>query len=531
MMAHKGSRAAATPALAVAGVLSWLAVAGCLVGPDYKRPEVPLNASWTGKGDQRLATQTAVDAEWWKAFHDPTLDRLVGLAYRENFGLQIAGLRILEARAQLGIAKGYYYPTNNNPIASGGGGGIHGDTGNGGPLNIYYGQYVIGFDAAWELDFWGKFRRGVRAARANFFATVADYDDALVALTAEIARTYVVIRTFQVLIALARENVAVQEDGQHIAESRFKNGATSGLDVAQATNLLESTRATIPELQIGLQQAENALCTLLARPTGCEQALLSGAEAIPAPPGQVAVSVPAELLRRRPDIRSAELNAVAQCDRIGVAKAQLFPSFSLLGQLGTRTVGIQGAPAAVGQLVGIFNPGTLIYSIGASLFWPILNYPKLLNNVRVEDARFQQALFNYENTVYKAQQEVEDGITGFLKEQEAVVFAQNAVKAAQEAVHLAVVQYKEGAVDYTRVLDAQRALLQSQNLLARARSTVVTNLVALYKALGGGWEQRRDQPVVTDATRSEMQKRTNWGSYFDKPPPTPSQPGGSPPAR
>ena len=501
-----------------------LVVAGCLVGPDYKQPYVPLNAHWNSKGDPRVTSQSPIDVAWWKSFNDPTLDRLVEIAYEQNLPLQIAGLKILEARAQIGIAVGYYYPVNQNPIASGGGGGIHNDN-----LNLYFGQYQVGFDAAWELDFWGKFRRGVRAARASYFATVADYEDAVVALTAEVARTYILIRTFQSLIELGRQNVAVQEDGLRVAQARLKNGATSGLDVAQASNLLESTRATIPQLQIGLEQAQNALCTLLSRATGCQD-LSVGPQAIPTPPPQVAVSVPAELLRRRPDIRGAELSAVAQCNRIGVAKADLFPSINLLGALGTRTVSTStsGAASILSGLLGIFNPGTLIYSIGLSIFWPVLNYPKILNNVRVEDARFQQALFNYENTVFKAAQEVEDGLTGFLHQQEAAVFEQNAVTAAQDAVKLALVQYREGAVDYTRVLDTQRALLLSQNDLARARSSVVTNLVALYKALGGGWELREGRPVVTDATRVEMQKRTNWGSYFRKPGPQPKNANGSP---
>jgi NodT family efflux transporter outer membrane factor (OMF) lipoprotein len=489
-----------------------LAATGCNVGPDYVRPDVPLNASWSGSGDNRLATQTPVDEAWWKSFKDPNLDRLVELAYQQNLPLQISGLRILEARAVLGIARGEQYPTNVNPIAGGGGGGIHNDA-----LNFTYGQYQVGFDAQWEVDFWGKFRRGVKAAKAIYFASVADYDDALVALVAEVARTYLLIRTYEVLIELTQQNVTVQEESQRIAESRFRNGATSELDVTQATSQLETTRQSIPELQIVLQQAKNALCTLLGRTTGCEQSLLSGPVAIPGVPAQVGIGVPAQMLRRRPDIRSAELNAIAQCDRIGIAKADLYPKFVLLGSVGTQQVANDGAPAGLGALVGIFGAGTLIYQVAASLFWPILNYPKILNNVRVQDARFQQTLIQYQYTVLRAAQEVEDGISGFLREQEAVVFAQNAATASASSVKLAMVQYREGAVDFQRVLDAQRSLLQSQNTLARSRSAVATNLVALYKALGGGWTWRQGKPFVHDDTRSQMQKRTNWGSYFSKP--------------
>jgi NodT family efflux transporter outer membrane factor (OMF) lipoprotein len=482
------------------------------VGPDYVRPKVPLNANWTQNGDQRLATQTAVDSTWWRSFNDPQLNGLVELAYHQNLPLQIAGIRILEARAQLGIAWSQYIPQNVNPVFSGGGAGIMNHT-NGNDLDFVSGGFQVGFDAAWEVDIWGKLRRGVKAAKAGYFATVADYDNALVALTAEVARTYVLIRTDQVLIELARQNVAVQEDGQHVADARFRNGATSELDVNQATTLLETTRSTIPQLEASLQQANNALCTLLGQPSGCVQ--LAAPNLIPSPPPQVGIGVPAELLRRRADVRAAELNAIAQCDRIGVAKAELYPKLVLFGSVGTQTVSTSGAPSTVGTLLGLFPLGSLIWQAGASLFWPLLNYPRILNNVRVEDARYQEALIHYQDTVLHAAQEVEDGIAGYLRQEEAVVFAENAVVAAASAVKLALVQYREGAVDYTRVLDSQRSLLDSQNKLAQARSLVATSLVALYKALGGGWELR--PAVIPDATRSEMKKRTNWGSYFEKP--------------
>jgi NodT family efflux transporter outer membrane factor (OMF) lipoprotein len=304
------------------------------------------------------------------------------------------------------------------------------------------------------------------------------------------------IRTWEALIALAHDNVAVQEDGKHIAQARFQAGAAAELDVAQASTLLETTRASIPELQGELTRARNALCTLLNRSSGCAGALITSATGIPAPPPQVAVNMPAELLRRRPDIRSAELRAMAQCDRIGVAKAELYPSFQLFGSIGTRSLAVTGAPSGVSPLLGLFGFGNLIYTFGTSVFWPLLNYPKILDNIKVQDARFQQTLLDYQYTVLKAAQEVEDGIAGFLRTQEAAVIQANAVASAQTAVKLAVVQYREGAVDYMRVVDTERTLLQAQNTLASRNSTVATNLVALFKALGGGWEARPNAPVV-----------------------------------
>ena len=507
----------------IAGPLSLtcvvLAAAACTVGPDFVRPKVSLNASWREHGDPRLAADAPADPAWWRSFNDRTLDRLIELAYHQNLSLQIAGLRILESRAQLGIAVGNQYPENPGPIASASAVGLTEDAAARVGLDRNYREYQVGFDAIWELDIWGRYRRGVRAANATYFATVADYDDALVSLSAEVARTYVLIRTFEALVAQARQNAALQEEGLQIAESRFRNGATSELDVAQAATLLESTRVTIPVLQISLQQAQNALSTLLGRPTGYVQSLLTEPGGIPAPPARVAVGVPAEMLRRRPDIRGAELRALAQCERIGVAKAELYPSFVLSGSIGTQVVSDGG----------IFGPGSLAYKAGGSLFWPILNYPRILNNMRVEDARFQQSLVEYVNVVLTAAQEVEDGMTGFLRQQDAAVFAQNAATAAELAVKLAFVQYREGAVDYQRVLDTQRVLLETQNRLVNVRASAATNLIALYKALGGGWEVRRGAPVVTESARRDMQHRTNWGFFFPKPrEPGPQTVNGSP---
>src|SRR5262249_718746 len=305
--------------------------------------------------------------------------------------------------------------------------------------------------------------RGVKAGRASVLASEADYDDALVSLAAEVARTYAVVRTFQVLVDQARENERIQSEGQRIADARFRHGATSELDVTQATTLLESTRATIPQLQGGLEQTENALCTLLGQPPGSLQASLASGTGIPRPPDQVAVSVPTELLRRRPDIRSIEMSAMAQADQVGVARAELYPSFSLFGSLGTQTTQGAGAIAQGATFSDLFGPGTFFYSWGPRFILPLFNYGSLQNNVRVQDARAQHLLVTYQQSVLKAAQEVEDGLAGYLRAREATVFAQNAATSAQHAVDISLAQYREGAVDYQRVLDAQRSLLQEQN--------------------------------------------------------------------
>ena len=494
-----------------ASMLGVWVLGGCSVGPNFKKPEAPVAQSWQAKDDPRIATQTAADSLWWKAFNDVALDRLIELAYGQNLPLQIAGLRIVEARARLGLASGRQYPQLQVMYGSATAVGLSEPRANLTNLDRHSLDYELGFDAVWELDFWGKYRRGVEAEAAALLGSVGDYYYALVSLTAEVARTYAVIRTFEVLIEQAQQNVRLQEEGLRIAESRFRNGATSELDVAQATTLLESTRASVPQLQIGAQQARNALSTLLGAPAGTFDTLLAGPKTIPKAPGRVAVSVPAEMLRRRPDIRSAELYAAAQCARIGIAKAELYPSFSLFGTIGLQaTTGIAGAS-------NLFSSDSLFYSAGPRITWPFFNFGRLENNVRVEDARFQQLLINYRNTVLEAAQEVEDALIGFLSSQEAMTFVQGSVKAAQRSEEIAVVQYREGAVDYQRVLDAQRSLLEQQNSLAQTSSSVATNLIALYKALGGGWELSQGKPFVPERTQSEMKERTDWGDMLSQP--------------
>lgn len=485
-----------------------LSISGCAVGPDFETPGAVVQNNWLEKHDSRVETKTGVKTEWWKAFHDPTLDELIERESQQNLPVQVAGLRILEARAQMGVAIGNMYPHQE-------GGGdaqrvrISSRVLETEGLPHTFALFNTGIEASWELDFWGRFRRNVEASDAAMLATVADYDNALVLLTAEVARVYTSMRTFEVLIRISRENAKIQKDGLDIAESRFRNGATSELDVAQARALYESTLANIPQLQASLQQAKNALSILLGLPPGGVEALLCGPHKIPSASRKVAVGLPAELLRRRPDIRSAELNAAAESARIGVAEADLYPRFILLGD-----IGVQASDAAK-----LFAPGSLAYIGGPGFRWSILNYGRITNNVRAQDARFQQALVNYENTVLKAAQEVEDGLIGFLKAQESAVNLQKSVAAAQLAVHLSLVQYQEGAESYQRVVDSQTRLLDEQNRLVEQRSSIATYLIAVYKALGGGWEVGEGKPIVSEALQAQMATRTNWGNLLPPPPP------------
>jgi NodT family efflux transporter outer membrane factor (OMF) lipoprotein len=321
----------------------------------------------------------------------------------------------------------------------------------------------------------------------------------------------VAIRTSEVLIDLAISNVKLQEQAMEIANSRFQNGATSELDPTQAAAQLEATRATIPQLQIGLEQAGHALCTLLGLTQGTLDTLMAGARQIPRAPTTIAVGMPAEMLRRRPDIRSAELTAAAQCARIGVAKAELFPSFTLLGQIGLES-------SSHGDNFTTFaSTSSIFYTAGPRINWPFFSYGRLTNGVRVQDARFQEALVSYQNAVLQAAQEVEDGLSGYLRSQEQAAAEDRAVVAAKRAVEISTAAYREGAVDFQRVIDAQRTLLGEQNNAAQATSAISTNLIAVYKALGGGWEPYAGEPVVPVETQREMKARTNWGDLLSEP--------------
>ncbi len=499
-----------------AGTLSiLLLLAGCTkVGPDFVKPDAPVAEGWTEVGELQLNATESDHADWWLSFSDPVLDRLVDEAYNQNLTLQIAGLRILEARAQLGLAIGSAWPQQQQatmdaiysvPSDNTAGSAFLDDTWN----------YNTGVSIGWEIDFWGKFRRGIESAAAALLASIADYDTVLVTLTADVANTYVVIRTFEERLAIARENVKIQERSFNIADVRFRNGATTELDVQQAKTLLFNTQAAIPALEAGLRQSENALSILLGRPPGYVRQVLASGGKIPSPPAEIAVGIPADLLRRRPDVRGAELQAAAQSALIGVAKADFYPSVALLGTLGLSATGNSATTASGKSGVGEwFTADSLTFTGGPSLTWNIFNYGQISNNVRTQDARLQQLLVNYQNVVLQAAQEVENASVGFVRSQVQARFLDDSVTAARRSVDLAVVQYRDGAADYTRVLDTQQSLTVQQDQAAVTRGDIARNLIDMYRALGGGWQIRAGRDFVPDATKEVMAERTNWGDLL-----------------
>lgn len=494
------------------GVL--FAIGGCTtLGPDFSQPAADVGQEWLETSEPDLQSEAPNYGDWWTVFNDPVLNALVETAYQQNLPLQISGLRIMQARAQLGVAIGDQYPQlqqaagaltrvnvsenepNFNPIAD--------DT---------FWTANVGFDAAWELDFWGRFRRGVESASADLASQVAAYDTSLVSLTAEVARVYIVLRTLEEQLEVARSNVETQRRGYQIADVKFRNGAVSELDPSQALTLLRDTQALIPSLESSIRQAMNALSTLLGMPPRDLSARL-GRGRIPDVPAEVAVGVPADLLRRRPDIRQAELQAASQSARIGFAQAELYPRFSLAGSIGYTT-----SDTNQSDLGDIFSGDSFGYSFGPSFSWSILNYGRIKNNVRVQDAQFEQLIATYQNTVLEAAREVEDGLAGFLGAKASAKYLGESVTSAERSVQLALIQYREGAVDYQRVLDTQQTLLQEQDQYTTRRGDIVLGLVSTYKALGGGWQIRAGKDFVPEARQEQMRERTDWGDLL--PPPT-----------
>jgi NodT family efflux transporter outer membrane factor (OMF) lipoprotein len=489
-----------------------LAFAGCMVGPDYQRPNVSVSPKWGETGDQRVSTESTTYRDWWRAFNDPALDRLIARAYRDNLSLQQAGVRVLQARAQLGIAVGEIYPQTQQAV----GAVQYFRTSDRAfaPIPAFsssftYWQSTIGAQASWELDFWGRIRRGIESADANLLSTLADYDTTLVTLTADVANAYIALRTAEERIRIARENVDIQEQTLKIVEARFKYGTVTQLDVEQARTALLNTLATLPTLETQLRQARDALSVLLGMPPSDLSDLLAGPSAIPVSPPQVIVGIPADLLRRRPDIRSAELQAVAQSAQIGVAKADLFPAFSLIGNLVLLSTDL-----GTFRLSDMFRWGARSVQVGPSVQWNILNYGQLTNNVRAQDARFQQLLLAYQQSVLTAQQDVEDNLVAFLRAQDRADLLAKSVTSSRNAVSLAVLQYREGVTDFTTVLTTQQALLNQQDNLASTLGNISTSLVGVYRALGGGWETREGEELVPPEIKAEMRRRTNWGDLL-----------------
>ncbi len=509
------------PLAFLALLLTLVLTGGCKVGPNFKTPEAPVASQWSTNGPAGTNRLNAADAYWWRQFNDPILDQLVETAFRNNPTLQSAGVRILQARAQLNYAIGNLFPQQQG-LSS----GVNYTRLN--PSSLAFSPAGLSpdfltdqmlFSASWEIDLWGKYRRTIESDRATFVGTLASYDDALVTLIADVATSYINIRTAEERLRVAQRNAETQTESQRVASARFRLGESPELDVQQASTLLSQTRSQIPRLQNTLNQARNGLAVQLGLPPDQVNALLKGPAPIPTCPDTVSVGIPRDLLRRRPDVRAAAFAAASQSALIGVARANMYPALSLSGAFGF-TSNNEGNSS----LSDMFLWQSRAAQAGASLVWPVFNYGRLVNQVRVQDASFQQAVLNYQNVVLTAQQEVENGLSAYTTERQALDQLTAAANAARRSANLSLVQYKAGEADYTTVLSAEQSQLSVEDSVASSQGNLALGWIALYRALGGGWELREEHDVVSEEIKAAMARRTDWGKLLEPAHHLPTQP-------
>lgn len=465
------------------------ALTACTAGPDYELPEIPVPDTWHEKAIEGLGDGNAILQTWWLELNDPTLTSFIERAGAANLDLREAVTRINQARARLGISAGQRLPTvevgaygSRSELSDNGAlrevapvGGFEPNT----FLNI-------GFDASWEIDLAGRIRRSIESSQAAYEASIEDYRDVLVSLYAEIGWNYVGVRETQARISLAEANVAAQRATFELTRDRYEAGATSGLDVAQAESNLRNTEAQIPSLRIQLHAYLNRLAVLLGEQPGALNEELSGEVALPLPPSDLTVSIPAEVMRQRPDIRRNERILAAQTARIGVAVADLYPRLSLSGFFAV----------SAGDLGGLFDGGGTTWGISMPIRFAVFDRDRIRSAIDLEKARTEEALVRYEISILQAFEDVENSMISYSLERTRRDGLSAAAAATARAVELVKVQYREGLADFQNVLDMERSLTEQQDQLAVAEGRILKDLIGLYKALGGGWDPALDVPTV-----------------------------------
>ncbi|MFG1175359.1 efflux transporter outer membrane subunit [Erwiniaceae bacterium CAU 1747] len=483
-------------------VAAVLALSACAVGPDYRAPTASTPGSFNSlqSGSASRPEATAVNASWWKSFNDPQLDSLIERAIAGNLSLQQAVLRIAGARQQLNQARGAWAPSvNGNARFTRQQLGIKGELESEGVYNRLeqvdnntdidlkpaldslsepVGLYQGSFDAAWELDLWGKVRRQVEMAGAQQQQSIESRNDALVSLEAEVARAYLQLRGAQAITATLETQIAVAQQTMELTQSQQRNGLAPQTNVENARAQFNLLRAQLPQYQAQIHQAMNGLAVLTGRVPGALDSELSADKAFPALPQVVPVGIPATLARRRPDVRQAEASLHAATANIGVSIAELFPSVSLTGQFGMRNT----------DASYLDNWSSHFYSFGPSVSIPIFQGGRLVSSVRLARAQQASAALGYRQTVLTALQDVENALVSYRSDQQQVVGLDETVRAQQSAFNLASDSYHQGLSSFIEVLDAQRQLAQARQQAEQARVQTGLDLVALYKALGGGWE-------------------------------------------
>ena len=475
MKTQRGTSVRKPARFTVAALAPLLAAVGCTsVGPDYKAPVAAVPAEWRAAGDPAFSQQSTEISEWWRYLDDPVLDRLVERAIQQGPDLREAFARLREAQALREVAGAERFPSLDVD-ASYQRRGESERTSAGAPVSNSS-LYAAGLDASWEIDLWGRIQRSVEAADADLGASVEDSRAVALAVAAETAVNYVELRAFQRRVAIAHRNADLQEQTLALVQARFDAGLVGERDVAQAATNVGITRSRVPALETGWRAAEHRLAVLLGRAPGELAADLEGMRAIPVPPVEVAVGVPADLVRKRPDVRRAERLLAAEHARIGVATGDLYPRLALFGSLGL----------AADDASDLFRSGSDVFGIGPSIRWKLFDGARLRRRVEAQSARAEQALVRWERTVLTALEETENAMTAFVHDHTRRHSIREAADQARRAVELSQFEYQEGVSDFQAVLDSQRALAQLEDELAQIEAAITTNLVALYKALGGG---------------------------------------------
>ncbi|UOD49725.1 efflux transporter outer membrane subunit [Orrella daihaiensis] len=479
-------------------------LAGCMVGPDFKQPEVLVNEQWRQETGTPFsaAVETVRNAQinavqWWSQFEDPTLDELLKLAAQQNLSLQSAAVRIYQARAQLGVSDATLLPT---VVAAGS--AIGGN-------NASTKEAML--QANWEIDFWGKYRRGIESTFAGYQGAIAAYYAADVSLASMVARTYINIRNLESLIRVARTNLALQGESLRIADARYKAGSTSLLALSQAQTRYQQTKAEIPQLISRLNRQQNAMSALLGQTPSFYEVTFGGIKNQLKTPEVLNVGIPKDLLRRRPDVALAEYQAVSQSALIGVREADLYPSFSLTGMFGYLNASVSYTGGQTFSFEGSSGSG------GGGFYFPLFYRGAIVDQVRVQDAAFQQALLNYQNTVLAAQAEVEDALVQIATAKQASIDYARAARSAAESAKLALDLYEAGQSDYNTVIVAQQILLRVQTDLVQTRTNALLGYVDAFKALGGGWSGELKVPPLPSEMVAQMKERTDWGQMLNHP--------------
>jgi outer membrane protein, multidrug efflux system len=452
---------------------------GCVtVGPDYVPPTVSALTQWSTElqgGLSGAPMDVKTLGQWWATLNDPTLMSLVDRALQGNMDLRQASARVREARARRGISAAERFPTLD---ASGAVTPTRSSEDTTAPgAEQEHTLYTAGFDASWEVDVFGGARRSVEAAEADLQASVEDVRDVLVTLLAEVALNYVEVRSWQARLSVAEANRDAQAKTLELVQLNFTAGEVSRLDLEQARSNLQTTQSQIPTLETQLAQAKNRLGVLLGQTPGALNAELGERQRVPVPPPEVAVGVPADMLRRRPDVRRAERELAAQTARVGVATADLYPKFTLLGSIGLEALSFSN----------LFSGANAVYTLGPNMRWNLFDAGRIRQNIEVQNARQEQALIAYEASVLTALKDVDDALIAYGKEMTRRQSLLAAEEATRRTVEIAQNRYRAGESDFLTVLDAQRSLLNIQDQLAASNAQVTTNVISLYKALGGGW--------------------------------------------